>query len=189
MSDQNPNRRRYFRIDDDISLRVKPISEEALAKRLAHPSCHDTLAGMPARLLMQRERHLTLRRQMQARQPTIAAYIELLESQIDILARALDAHNDDMPELPEQRANISAQGIRFTHGRILDEGAALEVHIKLYPEGVRVLAYGHVVKCAPDGEHFDVIVDFTHIDEDNRELLVKHINTRQLDSLHPEDDD
>lgn len=193
MSEHEQERRRFFRIDDQVALHVIPVSEEELAQHIANPTRQQDNAGLPGRFAVQRERFLPILRKIQAQSPSIAAYMKLMEDQLDIIAKALDRQDDTLPTLPDKAVNLSAQGIRFPHTQALPIGSAVELKIKLFPSTIRIQAHGHIVQCQPVNEsepnEYDVTVDFTHIDDDNRELLVKHINRRQFDALASKHDD
>ena len=188
MNASQNERRRYYRIDDYVALKVVALSEAELADRLAQSERDDASTLLMNRLRLQRDKHLPNLRAAQQRYPEIASYLVLLEEQIELLARVVTNQQDDLPDSPTDPVNLSAQGIRFNHATPMEAGDAMELHIKLFPSLVRVVVQGHVVNCAAigadeGGEEFSIAADFTHIREEDRELLVKHIHRLQIDTL------
>lgn len=189
MSESNPERRRFYRIDTHIGLACRALSAEGVAERLADPSALRSQGTVLSQFQIERESLLPVFRELQNNVPTVARYIKLLEQQIDQLARIVGDPNDHLPDQPTHQVNLSAQGVRFTSGQGFAVQTPVELELKLFPSRIHLLVLGEVVLCDPVASGFDVAVDFKHIGEVDQELLVKHIHQAQLGGLQqaPED--
>ncbi|WP_022949602.1 PilZ domain-containing protein [Methylohalobius crimeensis] len=176
-----PDRRRYFRIDDEIVLVYRPVPShevpepEQLSERFSEPfSLTSTLACLT------HESRSQLRR-IQRDSPQVAEYLEVLERKIDVLAQAVMMAENPLVEQPTRQVNLSASGIAFDIERGLSEGEVLELKMVVPPALVGILTFGKVVYCRQrkNGD-YRVGVDFLSIRDQDREFLVRHVVKRQL---------
>lgn len=180
--EQARERRRFFRIDEAVALAVQPLTpaEHDARGRSLRETPHGTLIGQ---LHMERESLMPVMRELETTQPSVARYLRLLERQVDLLARAIGDPHDNLPDEPTHEANLSAQGIRFTHIQAIEPGTAVEIGLKLFPSRMRLVLLGAVVACKPaSGDGFEIAVDFSDITPADQELLIKHIHARQLET-------
>jgi hypothetical protein len=84
-----------------------------------------------------------------------------------------------------QNVNLSAAGLAFQQSEVLEIGQNLA--IKLYLPGAlaQICVYARVVNCkAVDaGSDYLIGVDFTHVREEDQELLIKHVVRTQWQQL------
>ena len=81
--------------------------------------------------------------------------------------------------------------MRFYSGKSYSPDELLELSIILHPDNYCLLIIGTVVWCeedpeADDDERFALAVDYTYIDDADREILVKHIHQLQLRLINEE---
>ncbi|MFZ9037769.1 MAG: PilZ domain-containing protein [Gammaproteobacteria bacterium] len=116
--------------------------------------------------------------------PGLARYLSVLEKQIDRLTEKLIV-DDDEKLMVNQSANLSAQGISYSGADAPRQGSLAELKLKLLPSGLRLVIIACVVlveKDAGQGEH-KISLDFEHLNEADREILIKHIHGKQMEAL------
>ena len=84
--------------------------------------------------------------------------------------------------------NLSASGMAFKSKDAVEPGITLELKLLLYPSLAGILAYAEVVDCAAleeeeSGFSYQIRVNFSHLRESDRDLLIRHVVQRQTDQL------
>ena len=196
MTEQNPkaaagaDRRTYFRIDDNVRLsvrRVPPGELEARLDRLEHDlagnfTVMSSLAAITSQMAM------GLRR-IENRDPDLAAYLRAIDQKIEVIGRAFIAEEPEMAAQQAAPANLSAGGICAGVEELYEKGEPVEVRMLLFPSFTGLMIYGTVVECGPaaegEGGRFRYLarIEFTHIREQDRELLIRHLLRRQSAQL------
>lgn len=186
---ENPNvklkeRRRYFRINDEINLYYN-LLEDATAVRPSFLS-NDLLNNcslLTAVDLMTDEARQTLLRIEQKDQDN-AKYLAFLNQKIDLIAQALSLLMDENDEFYTRNVNLSASGVAFISEDPLQIGNILEIKMVLSTISAVIVTYAKVIYCneLQDSEHrsFNVGVDYLELQEQERELINKHIIKKQM---------
>lgn len=188
---QNNERRSFFRIDDTVRLSLRPVPAGELEDRLERLE-HD-LAGnftvMSSLAAITAQMTVGLRR-IENRDPDLAAYLRAIDQKIEVIGRAFIAQE---PELAAEKAvpvNLSAGGMCVGAEECYEPGTTLEIRMLLFPSFTGLMIYGTVVECSPTPEGAlpagypqMVRVEFSHIREPDRELLIRHLLRRQGDQL------
>ncbi len=179
-------RRRYFRIDDEVSLSLQPIAAADEEARIDDFWQNEHAYSIRNNYNFQIEQHIADFNRIEKRIPELARYLRVLERQIDRITEKLAADDDDSL-LAQQRVNISAQGLLCYSDNAPAPGSLVELTIKLLPSGLRLVIMARVVKSEPADDGTDaasrVSLDFEHLHEADREILVKHIHGKQMESL------
>lgn len=176
-------RRRYFRIKDQVALKYRVISEQEYA---------DAVAGMPeprpglmslANSFAASTRQIapTVRR-IRELHPEICRYLGMVNEKLDMLARAFSIAESEMAGWPTQRICLSAGGLSFDAQSSLPDRARLKITLVLFPSLVHIIALATVVRCRTrcnDEVGHRIAVEFTDITEEDRELLIQHIVQRE----------
>jgi len=185
------DRRSFFRIDDNVRLSVRRILPEELESRVNRLE-HD-LAGnftiMSSLAAITAQMTAGLRR-IENRDPDLAAYLRAIDQKIEVIGRTFIAQE---PELAAEKAvpvNLSAGGMCAGVEEVYEPGTHLEIRMLLFPSFTGLMIYGTVVECspAPAAEESSVYqhlarIEFTHIREQDQELLIRHLLRRQSDQL------
>ena len=86
-----------------------------------------------------------------------------------------------------KKANLSAQGISFVDAQAPGQGELVELKLKLLPSGLRLVIMTRVVLVETDSagkqDKTRVSLDFENLHEADREILIKHIHSKQIESL------
>ncbi len=178
-------RRRYFRIDDHLALKYRVLNREQLAAALSrlqigYPdrlSLASAFATNSSRMKVAMDR---FKREM----PDVSTYLEGLNEKLDLLIQLLAASENELEDQPTHEVSLSASGISFVTHEPVAVGSNLELKLLVFPTYVCVLAFGTVVHC--DGSDvegappsYTIGVDFTHIRENDRELIIQHVTRKQ----------
>lgn len=182
------NRRTYFRIDDmlQVSYRVIPPSEVAARVHsfFQGGASHHSIAS---EILAMRQEANSQMRQISKEYPEIAQYLVSIDQRLEVLARALTAKDDTMAGQSVKNCNISASGVAIPTDEPLAPGTKIEMRLLLLPSYVGLQVLGEVVGCpATQGDEegaYQLRVNFTHIQEHERDLLIKHVIHRQGEIL------
>lgn len=185
------NRRRFFRIDDAVRLSYRALDPAELADGVARLS--DGLGGsfaLMATLAAITHRNSVHLRRIEQHSADVAHYLRGLDQKIDAVARALLLQDAELPARSEEPVNLSAGGLAIPVRQCLPAGTPLEIRLLLLPSLAGILAFGAVVECAPPPAGTDypadtqlMRVDFTHIRDEDRDLLIKHMLRRQGERL------
>lgn len=191
--DQANDRRNYFRIDDSVRLGLTRLSPDELDERLDR--LDQDLAGnftvMSSLAAITAQMTVGLRR-IENRDPDLAAYLRAIDQKIEVIGRAFIAQDSEAVAERAVPVNLSAGGMCVGSSERFEPGDALEIRMLLFPSFTGVLIYGTVVDCSPPTvEHGEeagrfeqlVRIEFTHIREQDRELLIRHLLRRQSDQL------
>jgi hypothetical protein len=182
------DRRRFFRINDEVDLYFRKIAEQE-AQEVSHID-ENVLTGsaLPQIMAAVDQEMDGLLKRVAAAQPEAAQYLKLLNYKIDMLVQCL-LHQDDLAkEKNSCYVNLSASGLAFGSEQALNEGDFLELKILLPASRALVTTCCRVVQCRlnPSKEQrypYVVSVDYMNMKEEDREILIKHVIKRQLAQL------
>lgn len=184
-------RRRYFRVDDEVILAWRILSPEEIEKRLQHFMQGEIEAPDATRLYLKLESDITLLlNQLKGKEPEIAHIIQLLNRKLNLFARGAPVGTTQQSILDEQTqsVNISACGIAFMSEEKLIAGSDIQIEMVLLPEKSYILSYGTVIGCEKnDSKHserpYRVNVDFVAMRETDVDKLIQHIMQREMQML------
>ena len=178
------DRREYFRINDQIALKYRIIEhaeiDGAIAKRKEGlPDVNSMASSFASTNLDMKHAIEKCRREL----PEVATYLDGLNSKLEVLIRLLLANGSELPDHPTHDVNLSASGLSFKVTREIVEGSLLEVKLLFFPSFLHVMTFGHVVRCRTsdevEGFPYELAVEFSHLEEGDRELLIRHILQRE----------
>ncbi len=186
--EDNKDRRRFFRIDDEVSLHYRVVDEETIlaASQLTDDllsSCSLVTAldelDQAAKIIMHR---------VEKNQPAIAEYLRIMDSKISLLTQEVFRHGHDFSESNVRHANISATGLAFENNESLQEGKLLEIKLLLTSCFAVIKIYGKVIYCKKSSSQNDkfpfyIGIDYINLVEQDREVLIKHVVKRQMQQI------
>lgn len=179
------NRRSYFRIDDSVLLTYRQVPEEELLESLSN--LEETVGDafiLAASFANISRTTRPLNRQIRLELPAVANYLNVLERKIDILARIILTQQMGIEEEQTSEVNLSAGGLEFQAGEPLPVDSTLEIKLIVFPSRIGILAGGKVLRCEssnnnPDPASYTIAVEFTHLRESDRQLIIKHMLNKQ----------
>lgn len=184
-------RRQYFRIDDTMRVTLRRVTREEIENNFERlnevsESSFTVMASMAA-ITSQMTVHL---RRIENEMPDVAAYLKGLDRKLEVLGRTLISQNSTYISDHAQGVNLSAGGMSLDVGERYDAHTKVEIRMLLFPSFTGVLTYGEVVDCrelAGSERSADIThrlrIEFTHIREQDRDILIRHILRRQGDNL------
>lgn len=187
------NRRRFFRINDEVDLYYRKIArQEATGDSHIDENVLTSNALPQIMQAMEQEMNGLLKR-IETVQPDVAAYLNLLNYKVDMLAECLTRENNLIREKNSYLVNLSASGLAFGSEQALSEGDFLELKILLPASRALVTTCCRVIRCrqnpADDQPYpYVVSVDYMNMKEEDRELLIKHVIKRQMAQLREQKD-
>lgn len=186
----NEERRRFFRIDDDINLYYKvlgpnPVNDTSYVSTDILGSC-----SLASALDMLSQEAKVLMRRIETRDPDVADYLKLLNNKIEIIAQTMMLQGTDFGEQTTRNVNLSASGLAFDNDEELKMSDYLEVKMVLSSIAAVILVNAKVVYCKKniDSEQsnkpsYMIGLDYVNIQDQDRELLIKHIVRRQMQQI------
>jgi hypothetical protein len=180
-------RRNFFRIDDSVSLSYHAVTQDEIPERMDGMQLADnfTVMGSIASIT---QNMAGIMHRIAEDDPDIAAYLKAINTKIDILGRALLSSDNGLTVQPAQPVNLSASGLAFYTSEQLGSGVLLELKLLLQPSYTGIITFGEVVGCdrvdepVGDYDHF-TRVNFIHMREKDRDLLIRHVLMRQSEVL------
>ena len=170
-------RRRYFRIEDNIGIRYEVLRDDQIADR---QMAIDRGEFEGSNKLQAAERQLQLLiDKLRVQNPEFAEAVNLLNTKFNTLKDLTPEHRNQRPSVT--RASISACGVSFDIDEVLRPGEKLYLDITLLPTDLHVHTIAEVIKCVESSNRneWTVSVDFVGLSEQNEELMVQHIVKRQ----------
>ncbi|MBK8970517.1 MAG: hypothetical protein IPM37_03815 [Hahellaceae bacterium] len=173
-------RRRFFRVTDEIGLKYALATAESLAARPLDPDSK-------------------LKVDVLALEGQIRASIELLKSHGNPVVKTLELMNrklnlllaDEIPTTIEEKesvvcsASLSACGIAFWADDTFDVGTELKLELTLLPSHLHLGLNGIIVESLVRSEadsnepveagHYLLRIDFRDIQEEQQEVLIQHV--------------
>ncbi len=162
--------REYARVSAFLPIKVRRIPEEerrGLMSRIVIESAMTEHPEMP-----------------EIENPALAASLLILSSKLDSIIRLLAFPANSDRELDFARVNISAGGLSTASSQLYALDDHVEARLILPTAPFMILyIYGRVLKCDAACEKFDLCIEFTDIDDDIREEIVKFVFHKQREIL------
>lgn len=180
-------RRRYFRIQDTVVLQVASLDSTELQKKLKDFPLKRRQLSSHGRLNINLVEQMADLQAIAAQSPALGRCLKNLQQQVDRLSNAVfDEQAESRNE--EKEVSLSAQGVAFFTEQHFQPVDVVEIILQLIPSGLQMLIYGRVVMVdenedEPDQKKYRVSLDFEHIHDADREALIKHIHSKQLQYL------
>ncbi|MBC8210178.1 MAG: PilZ domain-containing protein [Gammaproteobacteria bacterium] len=179
-------RRRFFRIDDIVGVNSEVVEKHQLDKRLESFWNDQHKFSIRNEFNYKLEQHQADLNHIKGKMPELGRYLSVLQEQIDLLTERMLETDKSIPS-EEKPVNLSAQGISFFADERVAIGDIIELNLKLLPGQQEIVTFAKVINCSParssEQKKFKISLDFEHIHEADRELLVKHVHGKQLKSL------
>ncbi len=186
------DRRRYFRINDKVSLKyrvVQGIDVETEIKRTEHEQ--NNLAEMKNAFNCIEAKIMTKMGRIEEVSPLVAEILALFDKKLSLI-QSMIVHNDDKENsiTDTQQVNLSASGMSFESNTPINEDVNLKMELVLFPEYQFIPLYARVVDCKKKMDdnlyRFIIAVDFIGICESDQEMIMQHVLSRQAANIKKE---
>ena len=171
------NRRKYFRIDHEVSLELKIISEAEMQQH-STPVQFDVTPNfhLLTQLQVLEADSEQLLQKIGEQDANIGRFLRLINDKVDLVARTLATGGMEIQNLTSQVINLSEGGMMFTYDEALSEDQYLAVKL-IFPETcVGILLYSKVCRTIPlDDGKFNIGIEFLSLPEAYRTLLARQI--------------
>jgi hypothetical protein len=185
----NDERREYFRIRDQVTLDYRVITAaemEYMLLRIRDEVPDRFTAAASFASTSRQMKHLL--QNLAGSSPDLALCLQALDKKLNLLAQLLVTETMDGAGASVREVSLSAGGLAFNAEREHRYGELLETRLVLFPSLMGILAVAKVVSCERRGDvnggmPWRMAVEFEYIRESDRDLLVKHLLTRQAEML------
>jgi hypothetical protein len=188
MAEEFEEKRRYFRVNDTINLLHRVIDESKINQR-SHVST-EVLGSCSLGVALDVLNHeaATLSSRLERRDPEMFEYLKIIDNKINLIAQALNPQGNEFSEHEKRDVSLSAAGVAFTNDRALPVGTLLELRMLLTSCLAVIVAFARVVQCKDiskdDADYpFAICVENINMNEEDRELLIKHVIKKQMQQL------
>jgi c-di-GMP-binding flagellar brake protein YcgR len=184
------DRREFFRINDSVVVDYKLVDNEnvaMVARRIAHAEMDDD-GNEKAQLRAIQNAFSHIVDQVNHHDRDIARALRMLDDKINLVAQSVQRHNNPIDPADLTEANLSGGGIAFMVADPVDIRSHVELRMQLLPTANTIHALAKVVSCekilsATPDKPYHLRMVFTHMDEQDRNQLVKHTLNRQAEML------
>ena len=176
-------RRRSFRVDDDVHLVFRLIKEDSEPHRHGEDQTLQTCrALMQLRELSSQSGHILAN--IRKQHSDIAQYLALLDKKNEAVAQIAGAMSMGGEMAPNTRLNISVGGLAFSQETPLLTGQRLAMRIVLFPSHLCIQPKGRVVYSLeqPQADHrhrHRIGVEFEPLTEQEQDQLIRHLLEKQ----------
>jgi hypothetical protein len=185
-------RREYFRIDDEVVLDYRVVNEsevEALVERI-QARVPDRFTAASSFAATSRQMAQVMHK-VQNQSPELARCLQAIDQKLNLLAQLFVTEEIHIEDQPTQEVNLSAGGVAFRSQQEIKTGSLLELRMVLFPSLIGILNVSRVIHCErlSDGNTqfpWQIAVSYEHLRESDRELLVRHIMTKETQRLRTE---
>ncbi len=179
LPDATRERRRFFRIDDEIYLEYRQLAEGEYQQRLQQsPGVRQDSSALALQLHSLTTQSSSILSQIRKRDPDVGQYLAIIDRKLELLSRVLLGSQLGQISGPNSKVNLSGNGIAFFSAEALDADSKLELRLMLFPGHTMITTLGRVVHCRTmrdSAPHpYRIGVEFTHIEEMARDALVRH---------------
>jgi c-di-GMP-binding flagellar brake protein YcgR len=185
-------RRRFFRLDDEVVLDFQVLSPED-DPALAHHT-----SQVKSELQEIEQEIGTLIYQLKSHNPQLSRLGELLNQKLNLLALGAGQSNKQRSLNQSEsrtRINLSACGMAFNTAESLELGLNLLLNLQLKPSNANLELHGRVVAIEESDEEerpHHIRVDFENLTEAEQEIIIQHLfqlQNRNLKARHQEHED
>lgn len=177
-------RRRYFRMDDLIGMRFRPLSDdETQQASQAKPSSLKSLLSQ-----MDEEITVALSR-TQKSDPEAYHIMSLFNQKLNlIMGHGLIGGDESLASLRACRVNLSACGIAFPSASAVELNQYIEIELSLNQGNMHITLIAAVIACEgyvdKVNNHTHLIrADFSNISDVDQEHLIQYVIKRQAQQL------
>jgi hypothetical protein len=169
------NRRESFRIDDNMHLILKILTDDELSNIELDFNSYRLKHCLMSHLVLQRDNRKANLCRVRKRSPDVARYLELLEDDLLLLAGRLAEAAEGNQLKILTNVNISSTSLRMETEGTFEEGQSVELFMTLSTGGTNVLLIAEVVRVDEFDNLNSVALRFKIIHPDDEEAIIRHM--------------
>ena len=186
--EEGQERRRFFRIDDEVALSYRLVPDNGLSNNSGLTTAERAPVSLANELEKMNEVSRIHFRHVEKESQEVARYFSFIEAKINLLAHHLMMGSDELFVKTTQPVNLSGSGVSFTVEEALKVGDYLEIKFILTPSLASIKTFSSVVSCKPEGKQFRVAVEYNQLGDDDRDLLIRHVVKKQMNDIREQKD-
>ena len=192
MEDEGAERRKNFRVQDQVLLDYQVVSDAEMRGALKHIALVDSAELTSTTTLRRLETELqTMLSVLQKKDKELARCLDLLNNKINSLTTLIPEATRIDPALMQREVcdcSLSSSGIAFTCRESLPEGANIRLRMVILPNYHHIITYGEVIRVTEMDESVGgfshvIGVKFVHILDRYREVLARRAMQREIEDL------
>lgn len=180
MDDTSSERREYFRVKDKAIINIKKIAPDQTLDTLMAQNSSFLLSSAINALELD---HQTTLSKLKRSDPTIALYFDNINKKINLIADHIIDSDTDIQNTSGSSISLSASGIAINTDKDFNQDDLILIKLLLLPEKKGILSIGCIKRIKEENSTRTLYIDFTEISESDRELIIKHTITRQLEEV------
>ncbi|MDZ7752717.1 MAG: PilZ domain-containing protein [Gammaproteobacteria bacterium] len=186
MTEANDDRRRYFRIRDEVPLTLEALDAAGVERLMAEMENRtETRFGLAAKFAATTSQMDHVLNRIRERDADVALYLQSLNQKLDAVARVLLLEEQAIAGMKVVDVDLSASGICVVWPTAMTPGQPVRVELITAAANARVLALGRVIRCRPaheaglDHPGYQLAIDFDLIGNHEEDLIMQEVMRRQ----------
>lgn len=180
--------RRFFRVTDEISMMLKKVNAEYIKENFKDIPEHLEDGSLGAELEILNQECLLVLGRIERTSPDLVEYLKIVEHKINLLAQSIIKASNALAKTPLRHVSLSASGLECESDGPHSKGELLEIELLLPSSLASIICYAHIVYCRENtlkhkNHPYLIGMEFTHIREKDRELIIKHVVKRQMQQI------
>ena len=189
--EQSNKRREHFRINDTLYIQYNALDQataEQLGQQLTNVD-HGEANQQQVQLRSLQTAFTLVTDQINHNDREVARALRILNEKINLLDQIINEPNSGQSTASQKKeVNLSGGGLGLLCEQQYEERSPLSVQIELRSSGVTIQAVARVISCTrvePENSQtpYYLRLAFTQMNEQDRDLLIKHILFRQAEEL------
>lgn len=184
-------RRRFFRIEDDVSISYELVDLQNEQLQVSNLEDQKHIFTLMAELQKVDNDLSATYHRLKQKSYDLASYLEGINKKIQMLGAIVLTCHTDIPSKPTHKVNVSAGGLAFNNPTALKVGQELLIKVVFYPSFFGLLTKAKVIDCRKGAQikgicQFDIGIEFNNLDESDRDALMQLILRKQSEQLKAE---
>lgn len=186
------DRRDYFRVDDVSIVQYRVIDYDENINSDVNYMQRKKKLTLKARLESMTREMQPLHKMISAGNGKVANYLSMIDKKLDMISDCLVCNELNKIDSPAIPVNLGAGGISFDSSSPVMNGSMMEMEVVLLPEKNIIYSMAKVISCtrndpsSADDATYKVAVEFVDMDEEVRDMISRHVITREIDNVTSE---
>jgi len=186
MENKGSERREFFRIKDEVILSMTKIDSHHNLNNLKNNHTSFLLGSAISALDLEAQ---AVFNRIKRSNPEVSQYFEVINKKINLISDHLLNTSPDNADQRKSEVDLSASGIAIeSTDEKFQTNDNILIKLLLLPERKGIICVGKVIRIKTINDRRTLCIDFSEISEPDRELIVKHTISRQLEQARNKHD-